>query len=134
MRSRRNHHHEARLIAGCEAFLQGTYVEHLMSQRDPVPPWAWLNLLAHATQDELRAVVQGPPPTSAWPRAQWFLAGEVLDAVDGSSCSLPDLQHDVLVRLELAAASSEAARRWGPDRLVSTTRRLVRDRAAQTQR
>jgi hypothetical protein len=131
---RRKDREQTRLVAGCETFLRGTYAEHLLGLGDPVPPWAWLNLLAHATDEELRAAAREPAPSSVWQRARWFLAGEILDAVDGSPCSLDDVQHDVLVRLELAAASSVAAKRWGPDRLVNTTRRLVRDRTAQTQR
>jgi hypothetical protein len=122
------------LIAGCEAFLDGSYVEHLCRAGAPAPAWAWLNVIAHGTLDDLRALAAGPVPPSVWPRARWFLAGEVLDAVEGGQCSLAGLQRDVLIPLEQRAMSGDAAGRWGPGELTRRTRGLVDDHARRVRR
>ena len=45
--------------AECQAFLQGSYVEHLASLDRAIPSWAWLNTLAHGTATEIAALAQG---------------------------------------------------------------------------
>ena len=117
------------LIAGCEAFLDGSYAEHLRRAGVPVPAWAWLNLIAHGTLDELRALATGPVPPSVWPRARWFLAGEVVDAVESGWCSLAGLQRDVLIPLEQRAMVGDTASRWGPGDLARRTREVVHGHA-----
>ena len=42
------------MVGECEAFLLGRYVEHLESRSLAVPVWAWTNVLAHGTSDDLR--------------------------------------------------------------------------------
>jgi hypothetical protein len=46
-----------------EAFLGGTYAEHLISHGRRVPSWAWLNRVAHGTEADL-AALHGHPSTS----------------------------------------------------------------------
>jgi hypothetical protein len=122
------------LTAECEAFLGGSYAEHLRRAGVPLPAWVWLNLIAHGTLDELRALATGPAPPPVWPRARWFLAGEVLAAVESGGCSLRGLQRDALIPLEQQAMTGDAASRWGPAELVRRTRELVQGHARPLRR
>ena len=107
------------LVSESEDVLRGSYAERLLQARSPIPPWAWLNLLAHGTLNQLRALARQPAPQWVWPRARWFLVGEVLDVVDSGASSLRTLQREVLVPLELC--TSGVADGWGPVELVRTT-------------
>lgn len=94
-----------RVISACEALLEGSYVEQLEEWGSPVPPWAWMNLLAHATDETLRQAATGRPPrrlrrTDVWHRARCYLAGEVLDAA-AQLGTLRSVQAQILVPLEL---------------------------------
>jgi hypothetical protein len=111
------------LVADCEDVLRGAYAERRLRAGASVPPWAWLNVLAHGTLEELRALGQAQCPHWVWPRARWFLVGEVLDAVDSGASSLRTLQREVLIPLELRAACEGSG--WGPSDLVRETRRQV---------
>jgi len=42
------------LVEDCGAFLGGRLVETLEARKAPVPTWAWTNLLAHGSMEELR--------------------------------------------------------------------------------
>lgn len=102
----------AELVAGCEAFLQGRYHEHLVASGRLVPAWAWLNVLAHCTLAELREVATGQRWRSGWngcPRlwreALAFMASEVLDAA-GDETGLRSIQRSRLVPLELMLAET----------------------------
>ena len=72
-----------------EAYLAGRYVELMVARKRPVPAWAVVNRLAHATRDELGRVVEGTtmsrgsPPSRrvAWEESERFLAGGVEQAV-----------------------------------------------------
>uniref|UniRef100_UPI00397DF477 hypothetical protein n=1 Tax=Salmonella sp. SAL4435 TaxID=3159890 RepID=UPI00397DF477 len=81
---------EGRALANdCESFLAGRLAEHLYLRQGGVPVWAWTNLLAHGTVDELRAPPGRfpglPPVLEPWISARRYLAGEILDVVaDGA--------------------------------------------------
>jgi hypothetical protein len=102
-------------IAACEALLAGRFVEQLEESGSPVPSWAWMNLLAHASEETLRQAALGRPTgrvrrTDVWQRAQRYLAGEILDAAARGG-TLRSLQAQVLVPLELELMTP---RRSGP--------------------
>jgi hypothetical protein len=88
--------------------LHGRLVEFLLAAGRPVPAWAVLNRLAHASLDELSelAVAGGPaagePPAGepAWLRAQRSLAA-VLVAGAARPADIVSFQRVVLVPLEL---------------------------------
>jgi hypothetical protein len=92
------------LVEECEAFLDGRMAERCVALGAPVPAWAWTNLLAHGTVQELaHPPIHGRGPKSplwAWSQGRALLAAEVLDRVAGDD-DLRQLQHDVLVPLEL---------------------------------
>lgn len=111
MRVRRTDPEGPQLVAECEAFLAGTYAEHVETLGDRVPGWAWANLLAHGTVDDLRTAAtllhtaRSVHPAGGWHTARAYLATEVLRLVDGGTRSLHDLQQQLLVPVEEVLAS-----------------------------
>lgn len=75
-----------------------------------VPDWAWLNVLAHGSQDDIRALANGEPPwrissdTSVWHEALSFLAEELISQATRQGRALAVLQRSTLVPLELELA------------------------------
>jgi hypothetical protein len=119
----------ARLVAECDAFLSGHLAERL-SQDGPLPAWVWTNLLAHASEEVLRAECRRTP-RGPWEAHRADLAGLVLD-VAAACGSLGDLQREVLIPLELELASDPDAspgdaRRWA----ASVAAALDRSRRAR---
>ena len=121
------------LVRECEAFLAGNYLDRAEPTLDPPPPWAWLNLLAHGSCDELvdarrrlGAVDEADWWVRRWRGAQRYLAGEILDACHGDPGALRDLQRRILVPLELELTGSD--RRVDPGALATiVVRALERD-------
>lgn len=109
----------AQLVDESEAFLTGHLVERLVSHDETVPPWAWMNLLAHGTQAELAAASRSrePHPLITWRSVRSRLATEVLDIAPCRG-GLAQLQRDLLIPLELELASRDS-RSWTPWHLVS---------------
>jgi hypothetical protein len=58
------------LVDDCEAFLAGSYAEQLLHRDERVPVWAWANLLAHGTEEAIRAAARQPAPAPPWVRAR----------------------------------------------------------------
>jgi hypothetical protein len=94
------------MVANCEAFVRGQYAERLMERTERVPSWAWLNLVAHGTYDDL-ASARGPRrvPGSMllythWVAARSYVISEVFAALDSDRGPLPRLQARVLRPLE----------------------------------
>jgi hypothetical protein len=97
---------EAReLIGECESFLNGCFAEHLLAEGAVVPTWAWMNLLAHGTTEDLAAppvrLTDLPRSLDPWVQARAYLAAELLDVVDART-PLVTVQRDTLIPLELA--------------------------------
>lgn len=117
----------APLVAECEAFLAGTYADFVEALGGRVPGWAWANLLAHGCLDDLRTAAtvlhfaRSVHPSGGWRSARGYLADEVVGLVDGGTWSLPDLQAQVLVPLELRLVS-ERTRVTTPTALVTAVR------------
>jgi hypothetical protein len=113
------------LVADCEAFLLGRYAEHVESRSEPVPVWAWTNVLAHGSREDLlRAAGEAHGGWSAgrrWRLARALVASEVLHAVN-SGASLVDVQRDVLAPIELAIADDRGAWTWSQQRWLVTVR------------
>lgn len=109
----------------CEAFLSGCLDRYLTEHGRPVPDWARLNRLAHATEAELwrMAGALDPPPWEEpeWSRAVAILAGALhyLSATTGRS--LRQLQDACLVPLELRLIGGRGAHAAiGPEELIGT--------------
>jgi hypothetical protein len=112
------------LVADCEAFLSGQLAERVEMQAVRVPVWAWTNLLAHGTEGDLRsecttAHKRRNTLADEWRDARAYLAGEVLQLSDHQS-SLSEMQHAVLVPLELDLASCVGTEGWGPCQWVAS--------------
>jgi len=108
----------AELIGDCEAFLVGHVAERIEGRAASVPAWAWMNLLAHGSEHDLRserAVVRPRQVTSGdeWRAARSYLAVEVLNLA-AEFGPLADLQRRVLVPLEQRLASRPEVAGWRP--------------------
>ncbi len=122
--------HRGELASDCEAFLDGRLAEQFEQRGQPVPVWAWTNLLAHGTEEDLASERTAPSPhvggvDGRWWAARSYLAGSVLDASVRSG-GLEALQARVLVPLELELSSRSEVERWDRRRWVSTVEAAVR--------
>lgn len=100
------------LVRECSAFLTGTLAREHAEHRELVRDWEWINLLAHGSPAQLVAIARDrllPPPTNPyderWHGAVAFLAGELLRVARDGAMTLEDMQHDVLIPLELEMAN-----------------------------
>ena len=113
------------VVADCEAFLLGRYAELLEARSEPVPVWAWTNVLAHGTGEDVERAAAGGrvgwSSTRRWRVARTSAAGELLDRV-GSGMSLADMQREVLVPLELELVGCPADSACTPDRWLEAVR------------
>ena len=119
----RRRHRDGEVITASEALVDGRYAEHLAGRRCAVPVWAWTNLLAHATDDQLRHAASVRPTGSlrragAWCHARTYLAGEVLDAAARRG-SLRSVQAEALVPLELDLMARPASEQPTPAQWVT---------------
>jgi hypothetical protein len=113
------------IVAECEAFLTGHLVEHTRGATGFVSPWTWTNLLAHGTEDELRAAI-AKPSRDRWEAARALLADDLLDLA-GSPEDLREIQRTVLVPLELELASRSVTRSWEPQRWAGAVSAVLRE-------
>ncbi len=104
-----------RLVAECESFVEGHYVDLLLQNGTQVPGWAWLNQLAHADPNELAEMATGSVKhrgASAsdvyWQRAVSLLAREIFIAAAREGCAVEELQRSVLVPLPRSADNQDA--------------------------
>ncbi|MDA8309651.1 MAG: hypothetical protein M0Z46_03395 [Actinomycetota bacterium] len=115
----------AELIAECEAYVVGGYAEHLGRHAEQIPVWAWTNLLAHGSREDLvraaREVHSIWSPSRQWRVARGLIAREVLNEL-AHGASLFDVQREVLAPIELAIASHPGAWTWTPQRWLDTVR------------
>jgi hypothetical protein len=99
-----------------------------------------MNLLAHGSLEDLRADARQMADVRAWRKGRAFLAQELADLVDTGTASLADLQHDVLVPLELDVMACRTTDRWTPAQLVRglldvlPPRRSARPRGSERRR
>ena len=89
------------LVQECEAFVTGRYYEVLLGQHQPVPPWAWINALAHGERCEVERIASLPP---ARPNSMAFLsymACEVILHASTDDATLRLVQESALIPLEM---------------------------------
>lgn len=98
---------EEALSGEAEAFLEGRLVEHLIAAGRPVPAWAVLNKLAHASPQELADLIMIHGRSASEPEVEeptWLAAQKSLAARLVSNAPVPDeityLQHQRLIPLE----------------------------------
>lgn len=111
--------------ADVAAFLLGHYADVLEDAGTPVPVWAWTNVLAHGSPRDLRAVAhdsyEGWTDSRHWHSGRALLAAEMLARMR-RGVTLVDLQHELLVPLELELARRRDVWRWSPEQLVHAVR------------
>jgi hypothetical protein len=108
------------MLAEADAMLQGSYLRFLIQQQRPIPKWAWLNPLAHASVAKLHhlaeAVINRVP--TDWGTAVCLLAGDLLQ-LGKSAEGVYRLQREVLVPLELDWLSGRARTPASPRDLMA---------------
>ena len=114
----------------CEAFLNGTLAEYWDEKGTIVPVWAWTNLLAHGSEEQIAAMVAHPSrprrTVRNWRLARSYLATEVLDLV-GADFTLHDMQTTILVPLELEMAARPEVGRWTPRQWLDVVDYAIRN-------
>ena len=114
-------------VADYESFLAGTYAQFLQRHHMPIPHWAWINPLAHRTNEQIVELASQPliartgvQPPGTWDDATIYLAGVILAAAQTRDQTLAQLQKTTLVPLELTLAQSIQANPRTPAALVAT--------------
>jgi len=122
-----------RLVAECESFLVGEFPSVLEDEGLPVPEWAWLSMLAHAPADRLVRPMDGETRgrfrghlNVVWLRAVALLAQELVMVADRTGCTVEELQHDVLLDVELRwERPLPGTPEMGPSRFVEEVRNAI---------
>lgn len=98
---------EKQTVDGASAFVTGSYARFLQRTEGQLPPWAWLNVLAHGTKMQILEVAVGRSKDlprgrryMAWRQAAQFVAIEMLDRSRFSSSALQAMQVEMLQPLE----------------------------------
>jgi hypothetical protein len=122
------------VVAGCEAFLDGTLAEYWERQGFTVPVWVWTNLLAHGSAAQIADSVVRPPRARrnvrTWRIARSYVATELLEITDGPRL-LRAMQSDVLIPLELEMATLPAVRQWTPRQWVDAVDWAIRSQPSR---
>jgi len=93
------------LVAEISAFLTGSSVAFFDRRHRPIPPWAWLNRVAHASVadvEEQAGHLHDDEPSDDDARAVAVIAKALLTLSAGTSEQIESLQRSRLVPLELA--------------------------------
>lgn len=104
----------------CEAWLAGRWAEHLDTRHQAVPSWAWLNQVAHASEEALQTMSQPPeknPRDDQWSWLRACVAEALIKRASERGVTVADLQRSVLVPIELALFGDES-RRMGDTELM----------------
>lgn len=100
------------LLEDSEAFLGGRLVEVLQARGEQVPTWAWTNVLADGSTEQLRTAgqesVSARRPYRQWRDGRAGLARLMLDAPEFDGPRLLVQQRTALVPLELILADQPA--------------------------
>lgn len=129
------------LALECEALLAGRYADHLRRQGRWAPAWAWVNVLAHATEEELAVAAAGgdrdqapePPGAHEWRKALTFLADDVLCYVEARGITLRQLQLSTLIPLELELMGRGDGPTLNPGQLAGTVMAAVHQHPSRRQ-
>lgn len=120
----------ARLAEEVEAFLSGSSCEWYVSRGRALPPWVYVNRVAHAEPDRLRQLAMDAPggshPALSWRQAVALLAREILRVGQSDRGSIRRIQLGSLVSLE-SQLISRASEHIGPEQLVALGCAYLRD-------
>ena len=114
---------EAIVIGEARAILQGRVVDQLWAAGDAIPPWAWLNALAHRPIDEIGDLVgvACDQPGDRWADAVVDIA---LDLGQATPAAAAQIQAELFVPAHLEALAGRIAPD-GPGQLVRAVRRRL---------
>jgi hypothetical protein len=119
-----------------ECFLAGDYVRFLEQHDRPVPGWAWLNVLAHGTDEQITELASRPlkpqpgvEPPGSLGDAVAYLAGVILAAARTRAHTLAYLQRSALIPLELTLASDPERQSLTPADLVAAVTQALYPRS-----
>lgn len=113
------------LVDDCEAFLAGHYLARAAPRSLAVPAWVWSNVLAHGSTEDIRqTAAEGATADRGWRAARAYLAAELVE-LEARGQSLAQLQHDVLVPLELHLAARSDVQNWTPQRWAAAVRTSI---------
>ena len=112
------------LVGECEAFLAGRLAERIEERAERVPVWAWTNLLAYGSEQDLcserrRARQQCSVSGHPWCEGRSHFVAELLDLAHEYG-PLAEIQRTVLVPLELEFASCTEVAEWEPFQWVAS--------------
>ena len=113
------------LVQECEWYLSGDFAEQCAQQGDLVPAWAWMNLLAHGTEAQLRLMVADHFVHDADRQALAYVIVELLDLAEDGYLDLTTFQRDALVPLELDMFACPTFREWTCAQLASGLLQLL---------
>ena len=103
----------------CEAWLAGTWAEYLAGRGEPVPRWAWLNQVAHASEKAVRSMTRLPDVNNdEWLRLRGCVAESLIKEAAGKGVSVAELQRSVLLPIECALFHNESLYRFGNPELM----------------
>lgn len=118
-----------RLVEECEGFLAGRLVDRLEGR---VPVWAWTNLLAHGSEEDLRAETL-QPWSDEWRIARASLASSLL-VLASTYGPLEEVQRRLLIPLELDLAARAEVAGWEPRGWASTVTQAIESYRRQCRR
>lgn len=96
----------SRVADEAAAFLRGELLEELLATGScgRLPPWTWLNAVAHGDVEHLRRIAGSRRTRAAriveWGNARSELASELVELTAGDPAVVARLQREVLVPLE----------------------------------
>lgn len=103
----------------CEAWLAGRWAEYRAGRGEPVPSWAWLNRVAHASEKAVRSMTRMPAVNcDEWFRLRGCVAESLVTEAAQRGLSVPDLQRSVLLPIECALFQDDTHYRFGNPELI----------------
>ena len=123
---------DAQLGDECEAWLEGRWAEYLAAHGEPVPSWAWLNQVTHASERAVRAMAGVPAFRSDdWFKLRGCVAEALLKEAAEKGVSIGELQRAVLLPIECALFHDEGLHRFGDPQLIIRILAALRHPSAQ---
>jgi hypothetical protein len=105
----------------CEAFLAGEWAEYRLARGQVVPPWAWLNRVAHAPANGLVLAIRIPSSareTDEWTRLRTCVVESLFRQAEENRMTVTELQRAALVPIELALFAADGPPRPNLELLV----------------
>lgn len=100
------------LVERCEQFLTGRLLDDFSGDAGSVPPWVWINLLAHGTEESLHVWASRRTDRAdgcLWERTLSCLSALLLDHAAQRDEPVVALQRAVVVPIEIGLAHQQLA-------------------------